>query len=130
MEPAMGDDPRWNEAAEFLEWSKTNDTNDHAEEFIQRFQRYGHTLEAIAADPLAAEADRVAAQELLDDLRAHAKAHTAEAIAKLVELANDEDIDPNVRLEARQSLRSVAEPLRAQGMDIIHLIAHPDGKPN
>jgi hypothetical protein len=106
------DDPRWRKVLSFIKWFEASKDARDANEFLRQWAEYTATLEAIAADPAVSSKERAAAQEILDELAAAARAHTANAIRRVVELAGDNgSIAPDVRADAKRLLADITERL-------------------
>jgi hypothetical protein len=106
------DDPRRRKVLSFIEWFEARKDARDADEFLRQWSEYTTALEAIAADPAVSPKERIAAQEILDELAVAARAHTANAIRRVVELAADNDsIAPDVRADAKRLLADITERL-------------------
>ena len=96
----------------FFEWLDASNGKLDPKEFLQQWAEYTATLEAIAADPAVSSKERATAQKILEELAATARAHTADAIRTLVEIAGDEgSIDPDAQADAKRALADITERL-------------------
>jgi hypothetical protein len=76
----MSDDPRWSEALALIDASKAAAARGDDVEFLRLVDEHFKLLDSIAEDPNAAEDDRAAAKEILQNVERMARATTPDAL--------------------------------------------------